>query len=284
MKKIITTILIILFSNFSYAQDSLTLGFVPSRSVHNIQVSATKIADYLSEKIGIPVKSITLSNYAAVVVGIKAKRVDIAFVGPLNYLILHEKTGAYPITAAVRRGKLGYKSLIITNKNSGINNLSDLKNKRFAFGDSLSASSNLYPKSLLKDAGIDPKKDLRSILVSSQSAIVLSVMQGKVDAGAVYNDARVNPEVLSKFPDILNKTKILAESKLIPADPQVVRKGLSNDVVNKIRDALVSLSKTVEGKKLLKEIYGIDYLTPVSDDNYQGLRDIVKQIKPEILS
>ncbi|MBT4878267.1 MAG: phosphate/phosphite/phosphonate ABC transporter substrate-binding protein, partial [Alphaproteobacteria bacterium] len=160
------------------ANDELILGFVPSRSVHNIQVSATKIADHLSNEIGIPVKSITLSNYAAVVVGMKAKRIDIAFVGPLNYLILHNKTGAYPITAAVRKGKLGYKGLIITNNNSGVNSLKDLKGKNFAFGDALSASSNLYPKLLLKNEGIDSENDLRSILVSSQSAIVLAVMQG----------------------------------------------------------------------------------------------------------
>jgi phosphonate transport system substrate-binding protein len=282
IKKLLLIILL-LFPKVALAKKELVIGFVPSRSVNTIQISADKIAGYIAKKTNTPTKAITLSNYAAIVVGMKAKRIDIAFVGPVHYLILNKETGAYPITAALRDNKLGYRSLIIVNKNSNIKTLSDLKNKTFAFGDSLSASANLYPKMLLKHAGIDVKNDLRSINVDNQSAIALSVMQGKVDAGAIYEDARSNPEVLSKFPDILDKTIILEKSELIPADPQVVSKELDLAMVKKIQVALIALSDDTEGKKWLKEIYGIDSLVAIKDSDYDGLRKVVKEINPDLL-
>lgn len=264
-------------------REPLILGFVPSRSVNEIQVSADKIASYLSLKLKLPVKSITLSNYAAVVVGMKAKRVDIAFVGPLNYLVLHEKTGAYPVTSVVRNGKKGYRALIIANSASGIKTLEQLKGKKFAFGDALSASGNLYPKAMLKKIGIDFKIDMKSITVSSQSAIVLSVMQGTVDAGAIYDDARENPEVISKFPDVFSKTNVVAYSELIPADLQVVRKDLNKDIVKKIREALIDLSTDEEGKIWLKSIYNIDSLVPAYHHDYEGLLKVVTSVTPSLI-
>ena len=285
-----TLLLVLLISLLSSAcsdkkttQKTLIMGFVPSRSVHEIQVTSKKIADYLAQKTGYHIKSVTLSNYAGVALAMKSKRVDLAFVGPLNYLVINDHVSVEPITAALRHGKKGYNSLIIVRDDSDIHRIEDLEGKTFVFGDRLSASASLYPKSALLDSGVDPKEDIKSLMLSSQSAIVMSVLKGKVDAGAIYDDARMNPEVLKYAPNILSDTRIIYRSGLIPADPQIVRSSLDKTVKNNLRLALLDMSNDPEARLWLKDLYGIDSLVETNTSEYNDLRAVAALADTDIL-
>ncbi|MDO8990081.1 MAG: phosphate/phosphite/phosphonate ABC transporter substrate-binding protein [Sideroxyarcus sp.] len=262
-------------------KQELVMGFVPSRDVSQIQLSADRIAHYLSEQTGYRIKAITVQSYAAIVVGMSNKTIDIAFLGPLDYVVGHIKNGAYPITASVRDGKKGYNGIIIVRKDGGITDLKDLKGKTVALGDPLSASSNLYPKSAMIKAGVE---DVRAMTLSSASAIVVSVVQGKVDAGAVYQDARKNPEVAARFPNIMNETRVIHMTETIPADPQIVRKDLNPGQVQTLKRALLALSSDGNGKKWLKELFGIDRLAAADDVDYDELRRVIREVNPMLLN
>ncbi len=263
---------------------SMVMAFVPSRDINAIQLSADKIAAYLSKELGRPVKSVTLSSYSAVTQALTSKTADIGWVGPLDYLIAHEQNGSYPVTCSLRNGGIpGYKAFVITKADSGINTLADLKGKSFAFGDVTSTSSNLVPKGALTKAGVDPTKDLKSVNISNQSAIAVAVYEGKADAGAIYDDARTNKEVVTQYPDILQKTKVIYTSDLIPCDPQIVRKDLTTDLAAKIRAALLKYSGDPEGKTVLQDLFSIEALGAISDADYDGLRQTVKSVAPDLL-
>lgn len=264
-------------------KQDLVMAFVPSRDVNQIQLSADKIAQYLSKETGYNVKATTVTSYAAVTEGMTSKKVDMGWVGPLDYVIGRQQNGSYPITASIRFGKKGYKAFIIVKSDSGINELKDLKGKTFIFGDTLSASSNLYPRYALIKAGLNPDKDLTAQRISNQSAVAIGVYQGQADAGAIYDDARKNKEVVGKFPDIMDKTKVIYTSDLIPADPQIVRKDLNKKQVEKLKAALLKLSNDPEGKKWLKDLFSIDSLADASDADYDVLRDVVKTVNPDLL-
>lgn len=264
-------------------KQELVMGFVPSRDVNQIQLSANQIAQHLSEQTGYHIKAITVQSYAAIVVGMSNKTIDVAFLGPLDYVVGSFKNGSYPITASVRGGKKGYTGIVIVRKDSGITDLQGLKGKTIALGDPLSASSNLYPKFEMLKAGIDPAKDMRSMTLSSASAIVASVSSGKVDAGAVYLDARNNPEVVSRFPKIIDETRVIHSTETIPADPQIVRKDLNPEQVQKLKKALLALSSESDGKKWLKELFGIDQLVEAHDADYDELRRVIRAVNPKLL-
>jgi len=261
----------------------LTLGFVPSRSVHEIQLTSKKLADYLSQKTGYKINAVTLSNYAGVAVAMKSKRVDLAFVGPLNYLVIDKYVNVEPLTSAVRYGEKGYRGIIITRADSKINRIEDLKGKSFIFGDQLSASANLYPKAAMVDQGIDPKHDLKSLTISSQTAIVMSVLRGKADAGAVYDDARKNPEIKKYAPNILQDTKVIYRSDLIPADPQIVRSALNVTQKKILKQALIGMANDPQAKVWLKALYGIDSLVEASAEEYNSLAKVANIMQPELL-
>ena len=258
----------------------IVMGFVPSRDVNQIQASADSIAQYLSKETGYKVTSKTLTSYAAVAEGMTSKLIDIGWGGPFDYVTTHNQNGAYPITASVRNGTKGYKAFIVVKSGSSIQALKDLKGKSFAFGDTLSASSNLYPKAAFLKEGINPDNDLKATKISNQSAIAIAVYQGQVDAGAFYDDARTNKEVVGVFPDVLTATRIIWTSPLIPADPQFVRKDLNKTTVDKLKAAMLKLSTDAQGKVWLKDLFTIDALVEASDADYDGLRDVIKSVNP----
>ena len=258
----------------------IVMGFVPSRDVGQIQASADSIAQYLSKETGYKVVSKTLTSYAAVSEGMSSKLIDIGWGGPFDYVKTHDQNGAYPITASIRNGVKGYKAFVIVRSDSAIQTLKDLKGKSFAFGDTLSASSNLYPRWGMQKEGMNPDADLKATKISNQSAIALAVYQGQVDGGALYDDARTNKEVVDKFPDIMTKTRIVWTSPLIPADPQFVRKDLNPTTVSKLKTAMLKLGTDPQGKVCLKDLFTIDSLADASDADYNELREVIKTVNP----
>ena len=260
------------------------MALVPSRQSDVIQTQADNIANFLSKETGYNITAKVLTSYAAVGEGMGAKNIDIAWVGPLDYVVAAKKFGVYAITGSVRAGVLGYPSIIVARSDSGINTLADLKGKTIILGDELSASSNLYPRYALQQAGVKPDTDVKVNKITNQSAIAIGVVEKAGDAGAFYSDARTNKEVTDKYPDIQTTTKVIYKSPLIPADPQIVRKDLNAGQVQKIYTAMIKLSNDTDGKKYLKDLFTIDGLGSVKDSDYDGLRDVIKAVKPELLN
>ena len=157
---------------------------------------------------------------------------------------------------------------------SGINSLSDLKGKSFAFVDPASTSGHLYPKTLLLSKGLDPKTFFgKSVFVGSHNAAVLSILKGEVDGAASYEDSRA--AVAKGFPEVFEKIKIIAHTQNIPNDVVAVRKNLTPALKQKIREGLKHLAKTPEGSKLLKKVYGISGLADL-DAFYDPVREAGK--------
>jgi phosphonate transport system substrate-binding protein len=264
-------------------KQELVMGFVPSQTSSIVQTNADLLGEYLSKKTGYKITPRVLTSYAAVTEGITSKNVDIGWVGPLDYVIAHQINGAEAVTKSVRNGLPSYKAFIIVNVNSNINSIADLKGKKFAFGDPLSTSSNLYPRYLMKKNGLNPDSDVTGVNISNQTQIGVNVCQGTVDAGAIYDDARKNKGADTSCPGIMTKTKILATSDPIPGDPQMIRSTLNSSQKQKLRDAMIAMGSDPSIQPALKALYTIDSLVPAQDSDYDVIRDIVKQAKPELL-
>lgn len=266
-------------------KQEISMGFVPSQTSSIVQTNGDLIADYLSKKTGYKVKATVLTSYAAVTEGMTSGNVDIGWVGPLDYVIAHQKNGAEAVTKSVRNGLPSYKAFIIVGANSGINSVKDLKGKKFAFGDPLSASSSLYPKAAIKAAGLDPDKDVQGVSIANQTQIAVSVCQGTVDAGAIYDDARTNKGADTSCPGIMTKTKIIyTTDPPVPGDPQMIRSNMNPDQKKKLKDAMLALGTDPAMKEPLKALYTIEALAPATDKDYDPLRAVVKAVKPELLN
>lgn len=282
-----------------------TMYFVPSVDAQKIASTADEMTKFVEKKVsqalyqkddGFYVKSAIPTSYIAVIEAFGTKKADFAAFNTFSY-ILAKDMKKYDVDAvlAVIRGKdeMTYKGQIIARKDSGIKSLKDLAGKKFAYTDPASTSGFILPAELLKKEGVTLGG---SVFAQKHDNVVTMVYQKQVDAGATFystpeiieengkkiekiRDAR--SRVITQFPDVADKVKIIGFTDEIPNEPWVMRSQLyadaaKNQTVRKaIVDALVEYSQTPAGKTALEQLYTVSGVKPVSDDLYTGIRHMV---------
>ena len=74
------------------------------------------------------------------------------------------------------------------------------------------------------------------------------------------------------------KVKVLRLSAAIPNDPLVLRRDLQPDVRARLVTALTDLTRSEEGRNLLRRLYPIEGLAPVGDQDYEVVRQMVSTL------
>ena len=241
------------------AQVKLVMAFVPSGEARTILETGSRVAHLLEIATGYSFESFVATSYAGVIEAMGADRADIGWLNTFSYVIAHQKYGVEVRLVTVRFGLPYYRAEIIAQPNSGINSLADLQGKRFAFVDPASTSGYLFPLAGLKKAGYDPQKFFgQTIFAGSHNNVVLAVYQGRVDAGAVYEDARGS--VQKTLPDVMQKVKVVWRSDPIPNDTVSFRGGLPAEVKDRVTKALLRFSERPAGLDALKALYEIEAL------------------------
>ena len=261
----------------------LVLGFIPSEQADKLAETGKPMADAISRETGIPVRTFTATNYVGLVEAMGSGKVDIGALAPLAYVLANDQNGAQVILKTSRHGSVSYHSMFITRADSGIKSIEQAKQKRMAWVDAVSTSGYLFPYSYLKNKGLDPEKFFaQSTNTGGHDKSVLAVYHGDVDVAAVYDDARDN--VAKTVPDVKQKVVKIGQTDEIPNDTFSVRKGLDPALVAKIKSALLKYAGTPEGKKVLKDMYGIDGLQDAKDSDYDPVRKVAKSMNVELKS
>jgi phosphonate transport system substrate-binding protein len=252
----------------------IKMATVPFLETQKLVTGMKSFGDYINKETGLFVEGDVPTSYVAVVEAMCANKVDVAWVSPLAYLLARQKCGAdMQLTSINSQGKTTYHGIIIARTASDIKDLSELKGKRFAWVDPTSTSGYLYPRALLAQKGINPDKDLgQQVAAGSHDKVVIAVMNNQVDAGAIYDDARTVKGVVDQFPKVAEETRIVGQTDEIPNDGVAFRKGLPADVTKKVKDALIKLSSTDDGKKVFKDAIGTNGVAPTTDDAYDPVR------------
>jgi phosphonate transport system substrate-binding protein len=270
------------------AETKLVMAFVPSGEARTILESGNKISHLLEVATGYRFESFVATSFAGVIEAMGAGRADIGWLNTFSYVIAHQKYGAEVRLVTIRFGLPYYRAEIIAESSAGINALADLKGKRFAFVDPASTSGYLFPLAGLKKAGYDPQKFFgQTIFAGSHNNVVLAVYQGRVDAGAVFEDARGS--VQKTLPDVMQKVKVVWKSDPIPNDTVSFRRELPGDVKDRVTKALLRFSQEPAGLDALKSLYEIEALAdypllvskykidaPNLDAFYNPVRDVAR--------
>jgi len=241
------------------AQTKLVMAFVPSGEAQAILENGNRISHLLAEATGYAIESFVATSYAGVIEAMGAGRADVGWLSTFAYVIAHQKYGVEVRLVTVRFGLPFYNAEIITQADSGIASLADLKGKRFAFVDPASTSGYLFPLAGLKKAGYDPEKFFgQTVFAGSHNNVVLAVYQGRVDAGSVYDDARGT--VQKNYPDVMQKLRVIWKSDPIPNDTVSFRRNLPAGVADRVTSALLHFSEDPDGLAALKALYEIEAL------------------------
>jgi len=135
--------------------------------------------------------------------------VDLAWNGPLAYVKIRRALAAPCRVVAMRDIDVGFTTQFITQPQSSIQHIADLRGKRFAFGRRSSVQAGLLAYHYLKEAGLVPDRDLlytfhdeRPPTERGDEAVVVDlVASGEYDAGAVSGNSIETLRARGRFPE-----------------------------------------------------------------------------------
>ncbi|MFI5392033.1 MAG: phosphate/phosphite/phosphonate ABC transporter substrate-binding protein, partial [Bacteriovoracales bacterium] len=274
-------------SELGTKENPVKIFFSPSSNIGVISESSKDLVKFLEKETGIFFEIKVPTSYISVVEAFGSKRADIGIISSFGYLLAHQKYGVKAGLRIVRYGKDFYRGQIVARADSGIKTLKDLNGKSFAFTDPSSISGYIFPLKMLMENNIVLKN---KIFAARHDNVINMVYQKQVEAGATFNsdpspdgaitDAR--SLVISQFPDVTNKIKILALTENIPNDPVVFRSDLSDLIRNSFSNALKKYLNTPEGNKTFSKIYNFQGVVPATDSDYDGLRQIISKINLDL--
>jgi ABC-type phosphate/phosphonate transport system substrate-binding protein len=153
--------------------------------------------EYFAEA-GVPTDYVLFSNYESQVDSLLKGEIDIAWNTNVAYVRCEQRTTEPCQVLAMRNSDLDFTSRLITRRGSGIAGLADLRGKTLALGSGDSAQAAIVPVYLLRDAGLEPERDVKLLRFdvdlgkhgdtgTSEIDVLHAVAEGHADAGAIGN-------------------------------------------------------------------------------------------------
>ncbi|MGA3038507.1 MAG: phosphate/phosphite/phosphonate ABC transporter substrate-binding protein [Vulcanimicrobiaceae bacterium] len=256
------------------AADALRVGMIPDAGATQVSIDEkAPLRDYLSSKIRKPVELIIPTNYNATVEGLGNGSLDFAYLGGLTYVKAHQAYGVIPLVQ--RASDRLFHSLFITQTGSSIQKLADLRGKTFAFGDVASTSGHLMPDYALRNAGIDPDKDLTVRYTGNHPATAKAVEAGVVDAGAL--DESVYKSLIDGGQIDKTKVRVFFTTPPFVDYVWVARQNIAKVDQDALSNAFLSLKEPGDDK-ILSILRGTSFVR-ADDAEYATLRSVATKLK-----
>lgn len=236
-------------------EKSLNFGIISTESQQNLKPQWDPFLKDMEKKLGMKVNAFFAPDYAGIIQGMRFNKVDIAWYGNLSAMEAVDRANGQVFAQTVAAdGSPGYWSVLIVNKDSPIKNLSDMLAKRkdltFGNGDPNSTSGYLVPGYYVFAKNNVAVSDFKRSVNANHETNALAVANRQVDVATnnTENMDRLKLTAPEKYKDL----KVIWKSPLIPGDPIVWRKNLSEATKDKIYDFFMSYGKTPEEAQVLK--------------------------------
>ena len=259
---------------FPAQAQSLKVSAIPDESPTELLRKFKPLGAYLEQKTGTKVDWTPVNDYPAVVEGLAAKRIDLAWLGGFTFVQARIRTGdAIPIAQRVEDEK--FISYYIVPKASSAKTLQDLKGKTFAFGSPASTSGHLMPRFFLLKAGINPDKDFTRLAFSgAHDATVAFVASGRAEAGAL--NASVYDKLIEKGDANAKAVRILQTTPPYYDYNWTVRGGLEPALVKKLTAAFLDLDPGNPAHKEILDLQRATRFVATKPENYKGIEEAAR--------
>lgn len=280
MKKLLTFIAALTFAAGAHAApnpdpQTLKVALLPDENASTIIKNNQPLKDYLEKTLGKKIELIVTTDYSSMIEAMRHGRLDLAYFGPLSYVLARQKSEIEPFVALKTKGSTTYQSVVIANSAAGVSRIEDIKGKNMAYGDKASTSSHLIPKSVLAEKGLDVGRDYKEHFVGSHDAVAIAVQNGHAQAGGLSRpifESLVERKVIDSA-----KVKVLGYSKPFPQYPWTLRSNLKPELKAKIRAAFLDLKEPAVLKAFKAE--GFDAVT---DQQYDVVRNLGHLLKIDL--
>lgn len=226
----------------------LTVGIITSENESDRLTRYQPVLAYFEKALGVKIKWRSATDYAGIIEGVKAGKIEIARFGPASYAKawIVTKGQVQPLVGELdNNGNFGYTSVVIVKKDSPYQTIEDLKGKKFAFADPNSTSGHQAPRYFLSEAGYDADKFFGSTAFSgSHENSVIALLNGTFDGAATWyrSDSRSNmTRMEAKGMIEPSQWRIIWKSPLLPSSPWAMSTNLPEGMRDDVKQALLRM-------------------------------------------
>jgi len=252
----------------------IRVSAIPDEAPTELQRKFAPLGVYLENATGWRVQFVPVTDYAATVEGLAAKKLDLVWYGGFTFVQARRRTGnALPLVQ--REEDAHFHSKFIVGAGSKAKSLADLKGATFAFGSVSSTSGHLMPRYYLLKSGIDPDKDFSKVAFSGAHDVTAKwVESGRVDAGALNE---------SVFQKLIDEKKIdAAKVRVLWTTPGyydynwTVRGDLDPQLIEKIKGAFLGLDYSKPEQQKILDLQRTHKFIPTRPENYRSTEEAAK--------
>jgi len=252
----------------------LRVSGIPDESPTELLRKFKPLGAYLEEEVGMKVAWTPVNDYPAVVEGLAAKKIDLAWLGGFTFVQVRLRTGN-AMAIAQRAEDEKFISRYIVPANSPAQTLQDLKGKTFAFGSPSSTSGHLMPRFFLLKEGINPDKDFSRIAFSgAHDATVAFVASGRAEAGVL--NASVYDKLVEKGDANAKAVRVIATTPPYYDYNWTVRGDLDPALVRKLTAAFLKLDPANPAHKEIMDLQRASKFIATKPENYKGIEEAAR--------
>ncbi|MGE3541110.1 MAG: phosphonate ABC transporter substrate-binding protein [Candidatus Tectimicrobiota bacterium] len=226
----------------------VTLGVITAENEADRLARYKPARAYLERTLGIEIEWRTATDYAGIIEGVKAKKIEIARFGPASYAQcwIVTKGEVEPLVGEIdEHNTFGYHSVVIVKSASPYQSLDDLKGKKLAFADPNSTSGYQAPRYFLGEAGYDVDTFFKEVAFSgSHENSVMGLLNDTFDAAATWwnSEDYSNPqrmELKGMIPP--GQWRVVWKSPKLPSSPWAVPTHLPEQMRQDVANALFQM-------------------------------------------
>ena len=220
---------------------TIKCGLLPGESRPVVERINEPLRAYLQRCLGLPVELVIGSNYVATGEALRRGELDLAYLGPVTYILQSRQADLEPFARPTHGGRVGptFQAAVIVPADSPAKTLADLRGGEIALGDSASTSGAWVPRYMLLEAGLSMERDYARRTLGAHDAVAAAVAGRTVTAGGL--SLPILQRLLTEGRVDRDAVRILAESRPIPEYLWTFRNGLPEVLRESIRQAFVGL-------------------------------------------
>lgn len=263
-------------------REHVTIGLIPELNIFKQKARFKLLGEYLSRKIGVPVRFTILSRYGNILESFESGALDGAFFGSFTGALAIEKLGVIPLARPVNLDRTStYHGYLFARKDGGIRDVSGMRGKRMVFVDRATTAGYLFPLAWLRHNGVRSAEGFfgETWFSGSHDAAITAVLDRKADVGAAKHS--VYDRVRKENPRVDKELVIIGSSPSVPSNGLCVRKDLEEDLREALRRALLDLKGDPGGATVLAEFGALEFI-PTSAGDYAPVVELAHQAGIEL--
>lgn len=281
MKRIIRTLVgacALAAATTSIAQQEINFGIISTDKSAAIKSLWDPFIEDMAKQTGLKVNAFFATDYTGIIEAQRFNKIQVAWYGNKSAIEAVDRANGEVFAQFIDlHGTPGYYSYIITHKDSPLNSVDDMlkkgKDLSFGSGDPQSTSGTLVPGYyVFSQRGLEAKNVFKVVRPASHGVNLLAVLNKQVDVAT--NNSEELDKLQLKDPAKRAEVKIIWTSPLIPRDPLVWRKDLSDDTKKKIKTFIIGYGKDEREKAILKGMQQIAGFKESSDMQLVPIRQL----------